>query len=93
MYICSAAELSRCYTMETVVGFGSLLSELSARSTFGGHLSNFRYAKVYGFRRIFSHTYPMFYETGNGEDFSSHLQGLPYLDTICLTRIANLASC
>ena len=39
----------------TVAGFGSLLSERSARSTFP-ELSNFRLATIAGWRRVFAHT-------------------------------------
>ncbi len=39
----------------TVAGFGSLLSQKSARSTFPD-LANFRLARVRGWRRVFSHT-------------------------------------
>ena len=38
----------------TVLAYGSLLSEASARWTFP-HLTNFRYARVYGLRRVFGH--------------------------------------
>jgi hypothetical protein len=37
----------------TIAGFGSLLSETSARSTFP-NLQNFRLARVRGFRRVFA---------------------------------------
>ncbi|MCH89894.1 hypothetical protein A2U01_0010798, partial [Trifolium medium] len=37
----------------SICGYGSLLSEKSARSTFP-HLINFRTAKLTGFRRLFS---------------------------------------
>ena len=39
----------------TVAGFGSLLSERSARSTFP-ELTNFRLATIAGWRRVFAHT-------------------------------------
>ena len=38
----------------TVLAYGSLLSEASARWTFP-HLTDFRYARVYGLRRVFGH--------------------------------------
>ncbi|CAI9776786.1 unnamed protein product [Fraxinus pennsylvanica] len=38
----------------SICGFGSLLSERSARSTFP-HLINFRMTKLSGFRRVFAH--------------------------------------
>jgi len=44
----------------TVAGFGSLLSERSARSTFPD-LSNFRVAKVLGWRRVFAQRADIFY--------------------------------
>lgn len=47
----------------TICGFGSLLSERSARSTFPD-LINFRVAKLSGFRRVFAHAAPIFFERG-----------------------------
>ncbi|XP_048320978.2 uncharacterized protein LOC107433258 [Ziziphus jujuba] len=47
----------------SVCGFGSLLSERSARSTFPD-LVNFRLARLNGFRRIFAHVTPIFFERG-----------------------------
>ncbi|KAG6398622.1 hypothetical protein SASPL_140089 [Salvia splendens] len=54
----------------SVCGFGSLLSgsmngsaERSARSTFPD-LINFRIAKLNGFRRVFAHAAPIFFERG-----------------------------
>ncbi|GER56906.1 replicase polyprotein 1a [Striga asiatica] len=47
----------------SICGFGSLLSERSARSTFPD-LINFRVAKLNGFRRVFSHVAPIFFERG-----------------------------
>ncbi|KAL7123801.1 hypothetical protein ABFS83_14G006400 [Erythranthe nasuta] len=47
----------------SVCGFGSLLSETSARSTFPD-LINFRVAKLNGFRRVFAHVAPIFFERG-----------------------------
>ncbi|CAA6661974.1 unnamed protein product [Spirodela intermedia] len=41
----------------SICGFGSLLSEKSARSTFP-ELRNFRVAQLRGFRRVFAHTAP-----------------------------------
>lgn len=38
----------------TVAGFGSLLSETSARSTFP-QLRNFRQGRLRGWRRVFAH--------------------------------------
>ncbi|GLJ29660.1 hypothetical protein SUGI_0584880 [Cryptomeria japonica] len=47
----------------SICGFGSLLSERSARSTFPD-LQNFRVAFLRGFRRVFAHTAPIFFERG-----------------------------
>ncbi|CAK9138941.1 unnamed protein product [Ilex paraguariensis] len=47
----------------SVCGFGSLLSERSARSTFP-NLINFRVAKLNDFRRVFAHVTPIFFERG-----------------------------
>ncbi|CAF2020951.1 unnamed protein product [Brassica napus] len=47
----------------SITGFGSLLSERSARSTFPD-LENFRVAKLQGFRRVFAHAAPIFFERG-----------------------------
>lgn len=43
----------------SVIGYGSLLSETSSRITFP-ELSNFRMARLKGFRRVFAHTPPFF---------------------------------
>ncbi|KAI8472730.1 MAG: hypothetical protein J3K34DRAFT_412916 [Monoraphidium minutum] len=47
----------------TVAGFGSLLSERSARSTFP-ELQNFRAARLRGWRRVFAHTADVFFARG-----------------------------
>ncbi|XP_015692564.2 uncharacterized protein LOC102710701 [Oryza brachyantha] len=47
----------------SVVGFGSLLSERSSRSTFP-ELEGFRVAALRGFRRVFAHSAPIFFERG-----------------------------
>ncbi|CAN6468272.1 unnamed protein product [Victoria cruziana] len=47
----------------SICGFGSLLSERSARSTFP-ELQNFRTAVLHGFRRVFGHVAPIFFERG-----------------------------
>ena len=47
----------------TIAGFGSLLSERSARSTFPD-LDNFRLARVTGWRRVFAHACDIFYARG-----------------------------
>ncbi|DAZ93877.1 TPA: hypothetical protein N0F65_008143 [Lagenidium giganteum] len=50
--------------MAKIIGFGSLLSEKSARSTFGTSLSNFRLARVRNYRRLFTHPASIFFERG-----------------------------
>ncbi|OWM71196.1 hypothetical protein CDL15_Pgr011323 [Punica granatum] len=45
----------------SICGFGSLLSERSARNTFPD-LINFRVARLNGFRRVFAHVAPIFFE-------------------------------
>ena len=47
----------------TLVGFGSLLSERSARTTFPD-LSNLRLGRLVGWRRVFAHVAPIFFERG-----------------------------
>ncbi|KAL6990020.1 hypothetical protein U1Q18_015772 [Sarracenia purpurea var. burkii] len=47
----------------SICGFGSLLSERSARSTFPD-LIDFRVARLNGFRRVFAHVAPIFFERG-----------------------------
>ncbi|CAK9145614.1 unnamed protein product [Ilex paraguariensis] len=47
----------------SICGFGSLLSERSARSTFP-YLINFRITKLSGFRRVFAHVAPIFFQRG-----------------------------
>ncbi|BAT80303.1 uncharacterized protein HKW66_Vig0091060 [Vigna angularis] len=47
----------------SICGFGSLLSERSARSTFPD-LANFRTAQLKSFRRVFAHVAPVFFERG-----------------------------
>ncbi|PNH05773.1 hypothetical protein TSOC_007925 [Tetrabaena socialis] len=47
----------------TVAGFGSLLSERSARYTFP-ELQNFRPGLVHGWRRVFAHTADVFFVRG-----------------------------
>lgn len=48
---------------ETILGFGSLLSETSARMTFPD-LENFRLVRVKGFRRVFAHAAAIFFQRG-----------------------------
>ncbi|KAM0947633.1 hypothetical protein DsansV1_C07g0069531 [Dioscorea sansibarensis] len=47
----------------SICGFGSLLSEKSARSTFP-ELRDFRVGGLRGFRRVFAHVAPIFYDRG-----------------------------
>lgn len=47
----------------TILGLGSLLSERSARTTFP-LLTNFRLARVQGYRRVFAHTPAIFAQRG-----------------------------
>ena len=48
---------------EYVIGFGSLLSEKSAKSTMP-NLKNFQLTKLHGFRRLFTHPANIFVERG-----------------------------
>ncbi|OQR89978.1 hypothetical protein ACHHYP_20239 [Achlya hypogyna] len=50
--------------MVNIIGYGSLLSELSARSTFGHHVSHFRLARIKNFRRVFAHPASIFFQRG-----------------------------
>jgi len=45
----------------TLIGFGSLLSETSSRTTFP-QLVNFRLGRVQGYRRLFRHPAAIFFE-------------------------------
>ncbi|XP_024030004.1 uncharacterized protein LOC21388715 isoform X2 [Morus notabilis] len=47
----------------SICGFGSLLSERSARSSFP-ELTDFRVARLNGFQRVFAHVAPIFFERG-----------------------------
>ena len=47
----------------TILGFGSLLSEQSSRTTFP-LLENFRLVRVAGYRRVFAHAAAIFFERG-----------------------------
>eukprot|EP01135_Chromosphaera_perkinsii_P011185 Nk52_evm12s2356 gene=Nk52_evmTU12s2356 len=47
----------------TIIGFGSLLSESSARTSFP-NLSNFRLGSVKGYRRVYNHVGLIFIEKG-----------------------------
>ncbi|URD88859.1 hypothetical protein MUK42_27310 [Musa troglodytarum] len=59
----------------SVVGFGSLLSERSARSTFPD-LKNFRVAVLRGFRRVFAHVAPIFFERGIANEETGEVSSL-----------------
>lgn len=51
-------------TTFTIIGYGSLLSERSARSTFGAEVSRFRLGRLRGYRRAFRHTPSFFVRVG-----------------------------
>lgn len=57
------------------IGFGSLLSEKSARITCP-NLSNFRLAKVKGYRRIFNFVHPLLIAENSLQDVQMKLSGL-----------------
>ena len=57
--VASAARVGRT----TILGFGSLLSEQSARLTFPD-LDEFRLVRVRGYRRVFGHAASIFFERG-----------------------------
>ncbi|CAN4104690.1 unnamed protein product [Withania somnifera] len=59
----------------SICGFGSLLSERSARSTFPD-LINFRVAKLSGFRRVFAHVAPIFFERGIAKPETKEISSL-----------------
>ncbi|KAH9683611.1 hypothetical protein KPL71_027739 [Citrus sinensis] len=59
----------------SISGFGSLLSENSARSTFP-NLINFRVAKLRGFRRVFAHVAPIFFERGIAKPETKEISSL-----------------
>ncbi|KAF5815762.1 hypothetical protein HanXRQr2_Chr03g0126721 [Helianthus annuus] len=59
----------------SICGFGSLLSERSARSTFPD-LVNFRVAKLNGFRRVFAHVAPIFFERGIAKPETKEISSL-----------------
>jgi len=58
-----AAPSAKPKTPVTILGFGSLLSETSARTTFPD-LENFRLVRVRGWRRVFAHAAAIFFERG-----------------------------
>jgi hypothetical protein len=51
----------------TILGFGSLLSERSSRTTFPD-LRNFRLGRVKDYRRIFGHPASIFFQRGKVEN-------------------------
>lgn len=59
----------------SICGFGSLLSERSARSTFPD-LINFRVARLNGFRRVFAHMAPIFFERGIAKPETKEISSL-----------------
>ncbi|XP_054806934.1 uncharacterized protein LOC129309389 [Prosopis cineraria] len=59
----------------SICGFGSLLSERSARSTFPD-LVNFRVARLNGFRRVFAHVAPVFFERGIAKPETEEISSL-----------------
>ncbi|PON88228.1 Butirosin biosynthesis [Trema orientale] len=59
----------------SICGFGSLLSERSARSTFPD-LINFRVARLNGFRRLFAHAAPIFFERGIAKPETKEISSL-----------------
>ncbi|KAL1184228.1 hypothetical protein E1A91_A01G030400v1 [Gossypium mustelinum] len=59
----------------SICGFGSLLSERSARSTFP-NLLNFRVAKLKGFRRVFAHAAPIFFDRGIAKPETKEISSL-----------------
>ncbi|KAJ4783386.1 hypothetical protein LUZ62_034632 [Rhynchospora pubera] len=59
----------------SICGFGSLLSERSARSTFP-HLINFRLAQLRGFRRVFAHVAPIFFDRGIANPHTGEISSL-----------------
>lgn len=59
----------------SICGFGSLLSERSARSTFP-NLLNFRVVRLRGFRRVFAHVAPIFFERGIAKPETKEISSL-----------------
>ena len=59
----AAIEALRQRDTLTIIGFGSLMSAASARSTFA-KMHNFRIVRLRGFRRIFRHPAAVFFERG-----------------------------
>ncbi|XXG58726.1 hypothetical protein AAC387_Pa04g0965 [Persea americana] len=63
------------YGSLSVCGFGSLLSERSAKSTFPD-LKNLRLAKLHGFRRVFGHAAPVFFDRGIAKQETGEISSL-----------------
>jgi hypothetical protein len=59
----------------TILGFGSLLSERSARVTFPT-LSNWRLGRVHGHRRVFAHSPSVFVQRGIADQSSLQMASL-----------------
>ena len=59
----------------SIIGFGSLLSEASARVTFP-NLKGFRLARVAGWRRVFRHAAAIFFERGIAKPATKEISSL-----------------
>ncbi|XP_024030003.1 uncharacterized protein LOC21388715 isoform X1 [Morus notabilis] len=59
----------------SICGFGSLLSERSARSSFP-ELTDFRVARLNGFQRVFAHVAPIFFERGIAKPETKEISSL-----------------
>ncbi|XP_020523226.1 uncharacterized protein LOC18434692 isoform X2 [Amborella trichopoda] len=59
----------------SICGFGSLLSERSARGTFPG-LRNFRIAALRDFRRIYAHVAAFFYDRGIAKEDTKEISSM-----------------
>ncbi|KAI4311137.1 hypothetical protein MLD38_036057 [Melastoma candidum] len=73
----------------SICGFGSLLSEKSARSTFPD-LVNFRVARLDDFRRVFAHVAPIFFERGIAKPETMEISSLsvePCVDETLLVAV------
>jgi len=62
-------------TFVTIIGFGSLLSERSSRSSFPT-LQNFRKGRLRNWRRIFGHATAIFYERGIAKPETNEISSL-----------------
>ena len=61
----------------SMVGFGSLLSPTSARTTFP-ELQNFRIERLDNWRRVFAHTATIFFERGIARPETMEISSLRY---------------